>query len=78
MAGMTTVKEFDVLDELIGQALDRFAARPGDMRRQDEVGQLKELQKDMVARRRFAGNYVEPGAGDASRTQRAGQRFLID
>src|SRR3972149_5216006 len=53
----------DVVDQLVGHDLHGVAARPGDVRRQDEVGQIR-LEQGIARARRFRGQYVEAGAAD--------------
>ncbi len=45
------------------------------MRRQDDVGQLEQR---MIGRRRLLHEHVEGGSGQVARTQRLGQRLLVD
>src|ERR1700728_4506344 len=67
---------FDVVDQLIGKELHGAVARPGDVRRQDEVRQAQ-LQQRIAFLGRLSGQDVETRAGDHSLLERLRQRLLI-
>ena len=66
-------ERLDVVDELVGEDLHRPLAGPGDVRREDEIGQV-EIEQRVAGARRLDAQHVEAGAGDRAAAQRIGQR----
>src|SRR6185295_4089170 len=60
VAGSAAPEELDVLGELVGKSLDSLAARPRDVRRQDEVRQGQRAHERMIGVRRFGCHHIEP------------------
>ena len=74
----TGVERLDVVDELIGDSLNRLRARPGDMRREDEVRLVDETHERMVGARRLDGRHVESRARDLAVPQRQSEVRFVD
>src|SRR5437660_1005879 len=70
-------KGLDVVDQLVGERLHGFAARPRDMRRDDEVGQ-PQFEEGIALARRLCREHVEAGAAKRPMLQRLRQRLLVD
>src|SRR5947209_5012613 len=65
-------ERFDVVDELVGERLDRLAACPGDVRSQDEIRQAEQPHKRMILGRRLDRGYIEGGTGNPAGRQGLG------
>ena len=55
-------EKLDVLDDLTGECPDGLAARPGNVRRQDEIRIGEQAREEMVGRRRLDRGHIEAGA----------------
>src|SRR5579871_1621101 len=66
-----------IADKLVGERLNRFATRPGNMRRQNEIRHFEESHEDVVFGRRFDGRDIESRARQSTLTESLGEGVLI-
>ena len=64
--------------ELVGEALDRLLARPGDMRGQDEVRPRRERMSGWSGGRRLAVTTSNPAPAICPWSSAVDQRLLVD
>ena len=60
----------NVGDQLVGECLHRFIARPRDMRCKDEVRCVEQAEQRVIVAWRLRCQHIEPGTTDQTLAQR--------